>query len=238
MGVLNVKLTLNSNGSITANWSAVSNATRYTAIMYPVGNSYAIYNETNLHTTSYTSRANLSENQQYSVTVTAIRSSGGNVSEAAKVLIPLDFYDNQPISAPQNVRAVADTTSVTVSFDAVAHARSYDILFDNKVTNVTTTSGKFTGLQQQSSHTYAVRAKTSKQTSAYSATQTIKTLAATPAVPSGIRKTATETSATIGWNAVSGATGYDVLFNGLVYSESSTSHQFTGLTAGKSYTFR
>ncbi len=242
MGQLNLRLTLNANGSITASWSAAASVTRYTAIMYQTGKSYAIYNETNLHTTSYTSRADLEANQQYSVTVTAIRSSGGNLSEAAKILIPSDFYDIQPIAVPQNVRAVADTSSVTVSFDPVAHARSYDILFDNNVTNVTTTSKRFTGLQPKTSHTYSVRAKTTKMTSAYSTRQTIQTLASgstgTPAVPSGIRKTATDTSVTIQWNAVSGATGYDIWFSGTVYSEASTSRKFTGLTAGRSYTFQ
>ena len=242
MGQLNLRLTLNANGSITASWSAAASVTRYTAIMYQTGKSYAIYNETNLHTTSYTSRADLEANQQYSVTVTAIRSSGGNLSEAAKILIPSDFYDIQPIAVPQNVRAVADTSSVTVSFDPVAHARSYDILFDNNVTNVTTTSKRFAGLQPKTSHTYSVRAKTTKMTSAYSTRQTIQTLAGgstgTPAVPSGIRKTATDTSVTIQWNAVSGATGYDIWFNGTVYSETSTSRKFTGLTAGRSYTFQ
>lgn len=176
MEQLNLKLTLNSNGSITARWSAVSNVTKYKAYMFPVGKSYAIYNETELHTTSYTSPADLAANQQYKVVLEAVRSSGGNLSDGAQILIPSDFYDNQTISTPQNVNATADTVSVTVSFTAVAHARSYDILFDNKVTNITTTSKRFTGLQPKTNHTYAVRAKTSKTTSAYSTTKTIKTL--------------------------------------------------------------
>ena len=59
------------------------------------------------------------------------------------------------------------------------------------------------------------------------------------AVPSNIRKTATETSATISWGAVSGATWYDIVFNGTTYNVSSgTSKTFSGLTAGKSYPFR
>ena len=238
MEQLNLKLTLNSNGSITARWSAVSNVTKYKAYMFPVGKSYAIYNETELHTTSYTSPADLAANQQYKVVLEAVRSSGGNLSDGAQILIPSDFYDNQTISTPQNVNATADTVSVTVSFTAVAHARSYDILFDNKVTNITTTSKRFTGLQPKTNHTYAVRAKTSKTTSAYSTTKTIKTLAISPSVPSGIKKAVTETTATISWNTVSGATGYDILFNGSVYSTTATSRKFTGLTAGKSYTFQ
>lgn len=210
MGQLILKLTLNANGSITASWSAAVNMIKYTALMRQVGKDQAIYNATNLYTTYYTSRTNLEANQQYEVTVEAIRSAGGNLGDKVRILIPSDFYDNQPIAVPRNVRAIADTSSVTVNFGAVDHARSYDILFDNRVTNVTTTSRRFTGLQQQTSHTYAVRAKTTKQISAYSATQTIRTLAAsqpdptpvTPAVPSGIKKEGTDTRVTIRWNGV------------------------------------
>lgn len=238
MEQLKLILTLNNNGSITARWSAVSNLIRYKIYMYPLGQSYMIYNQQDWHSTTYTSEANLPANKQYKVVLEAVRSSGGNISDAKQVLIPSDFYDNQPIGTPKNIKAVADTISVTVSFDQVDHARSYDILFDNKVTNITTTSKKYTGLTPKTSHTYAVRAKTSKQTSAYSPTKTIWTLPKTPAVPSSIQKSVTETSATLSWNKAADATSYDILFNGSTYNVTSLTRTFTGLTAGKSYTYQ
>lgn len=239
MGLLNLTLTLNSNGSITARWSAVSNVARYTALMVPVGSSAAIYYEKDLHVTSYTSKSNLAANQQYRVTVTAILNTGQQgASEAATILIPSDFYDNQPLDVPQNVRATATTNTVTVSFSAVNRAAGYDILFDNQITNVRTTSRTFSGLTPKTNHTYAVRARNTKQTGAYSATGSIQTLPLLPAVPSGIKKSATEKSASISWNAVSGATGYDITFNGSTYSTTSTSKSFTGLSAGISYQFK
>lgn len=238
MEQLNLKLTLNKNGSITANWSPITGAVRYHVHMVPVGKSYMIYNEKNITATSYTSRSNLDANQQYQVVLVAYSSSKTLADASAKVLIPIDFYRNLPLTVPQNVKATADTVSVTVSFDAVDNARSYDILFDNTVYNVTTTFKKFTGLQPKTSHTYAVRAKNTNYTTAYSATKSIMTLAQSPAVPTNIKKTATETSATISWGAVSGATGYNIQFNGTTYSVSGISKTFTGLTANKSYVFK
>ncbi len=237
MAQLNLKLTLNQNGSITASWSPVSGTVRYEAYMYPVNEHYAIFNETNLTSTSYTSQGNLTANRQYQVIVTAYGQNVTLASDGAKILIPSDFYNNKPLDVPQNVRATADISSVTVSFSAVARATSYDILFDNTVYNVTSLSRRFTGLTPKSRHTYAVRAKNSSRTGAYSSKQTITTGVQMPAVPSNVKKTATETSVTISWGAVSGATGYDLLFNGTTYAVSGTSKSFTSLTAGRSYPF-
>ncbi len=238
MEQLNLKLTLNQNGSVTASWSKITGAIRYEAYMYPIGESYAIYNEKNLVTTSYTSEAGLKANKQYKVVVAAYSSSQMIVSDGGQVLISSDFYNNIPLDVPKNVRAVSDTISVTVSFDEVDRATNYDVLFDGTVYNTTSTSKKITGLTPKTSHTYAVRAKNVNKTGEYSTNQTIKTLPQSPAIPSNIQKTVTETSATISWGAVSGATSYDLLFNGVTYNVTSTSKTITGLTAGTSYTFQ
>lgn len=243
MQQLNLKLTLNDNGSITASWSPITGAAKYTAFMQPVGKSYMIYNETNLRTTSYTSRANLEDNTQYKVVVTAYDSKSMKiVSAGAQQLIKSGFYrDKQPLGVPQNVTAVSDVISVTVRFDKVAYATGYDILFDNTVYSTTATSKTFSNLNSNTNHSYAVRAKNASKTGAYSATKYIATKIKTPAVPSGIKKSVTVNSATISWNAVSGATGYDLMFNGSVsgmYGINATSKTFSGLAAGKAYSFQ
>ena len=238
MEQLNLQVTLNNDGSITARWSAVSNVVRYDAYIQRVGQSVLVCRDSNLHTTSYTSPAGLAANAQYNVSVIAYLSPSGNVSDGKRILIPLDFYDNQPLGVPKNVKAVAGTNYVTVSYDAVGGARSYDILFDNQVTNVTSTSRQFSGLKPKTSHTYAVRAKNTKQTGSYSPTYSVQTLQVTPAVPSGIRKTATETSAVISWNEVYGATSYDIQFDGRTYNTTALTKTFTGLRAGTAYSFQ
>ena len=60
-----------------------------------------------------------------------------------------------------------------------------------------------------------------------------------PDQPTGLSATATSTTITLSWGAVSGATGYDVKqgSGGTVTAVSSgTSHTFSGLTAGTEYT--
>lgn len=235
---IKLNLTLNDDGSITANWIILPGVEKQKVYVTTVGLSYAVERNDDWHGDSYTTMANLPAGKQYDVLVTEI---GGNIKiggDAKRILIPYDFYDNKPLDVPQNFKITAESTRIIVNFSAVARARSYDILFDNKVYNVTTLSKTFTGLTPKTSHTIAVRARGAKQTSPYSATQTVKTPPVAPAIPMGIKKKATETSATISWNKVSGAVGYDVLFNGKTYSTTANSKEITGLTAGRSYTFQ
>ena len=243
MEQLNLKLTLNSNGSITANWSRISNAARYHAYMRIPGQDHTIYNETNLTTTTYTSQPDLEANEKYKVVVVAYTSSGASItSDGAEVLILSDFYDHIPLAVPANISAAAAATSVTVSFDKVARASSYDILFDNVVHSITSSltriSKTITGLKPKTSHTYAVRAKNVNKTGAYSSTKSITTPPQTPSVPTNVTHTSTDNSVTVSWPAVSGATGYDVLFNGATYSETRTSRTFTGLAANTAYSYQ
>ena len=241
MGQLNIQLTINLDGSITASWDAIPNVIRYKAYMLAEGETHVEYIEDNLMVTSYTSKPKLEANKIYKVIVGAFVPSGSGqkeISESARIVFPADFYRNVPVDVPANVSAVAETTTITVSFDEVTNATSYDILFDNVVYNIKTTSKRFTGLEPKTSHTYAVRSKNTKYTSDYSPIRTIKTLSLTPAVPTGIKKSVTENSATISWNESAYAEGYEIIFNGSTYSLTSTSKTFTGLTSGRKYEFK
>lgn len=104
--------------------------------------------------------------------------------------------------------------------------------------NVTGTSKTISGLEPKTSHTYAVRAKNSTQTGAYSATKSITTLAQSPGVPSNIRKTVTETAVTLTWNAVTGARYYRLKFGKEDILVNGTSYTLKGLTANTSYSYQ
>lgn len=237
--VLNLKVTLNSNGSLTANWNSISDLKMYTIMIWAVGADVLICRNDDLKTNTYTSPADLADNKQYNVLVVAHKTTTvSTISEQVKILIPLGHYNNLPLDVPQNVNATATTNSVTISFSEVKRATGYDILFNGTTYSVNSTSKTITGLAPKTSYTYSVRAKNSSKTGNYSTTKTIKTQAVMPAVPQGITQTVTESSATVSWSAVSGATGYDILFNGITYSVSGTSKTFTGLTAGKAYTYQ
>lgn len=237
MEQLNLNVTLNSNGSFTLTWSSISDASKYSILVYQRGQTYTIVNEGSYYGTSYTTPADLAANEKYRISVVAHRPSGGNISEGKDILIPYDFYKNTPLSVPQNVNATADAVSVTVRFDKVIRATSYDILFDNVTYSVTGTSRTFTGLSPKTSHTYSVRAKDATKTSAYSVSKTIRTLALMPAVPSALQKTVTDNSVTISWGKVNIATSYDLKFNGSIYNLTSTSKTFSYLVSNTSYTY-
>ena len=243
MEQLNLKLTLNENGSITATWSPITNATRYGFHVYIPGRGYAVCNEQNLTVTSYTTKPNLEANVMYGAVIAAY-GQGYSVltSDGKKQLIPSDFYRRIPLQVPKNIRAYANPTSIEISFDKTDYAEGYDIRFDNNVYGVTGWGTRITktiyNLKPQTSHTYAVRSKDSIKTSEYSATQTVVTPAIKPSVPHVTKKTVTENSATISWGAVSGATSYDIRLNGSVQNVTGTSKTLIGLKPATDYTYQ
>ena len=82
--------------------------------------------------------------------------------------------------APSTSRAVTNVNSVTISWDAVTGATSYDLQFNGKTYRVTVPSQTVTGLTANSSYTYQVRSNNADGSSTYSASKTIKT---TPLLP-------------------------------------------------------
>ncbi len=235
---IKLQLKLNDDGSITANWIILPGMVKQKVYVSRVKSGYGVEWNYDWLDNSYTTQAGLSANNQYDFRVEQIGehvSIGGDVK---RILIPSDFYDNKPIDVPQNIKITPQPTQISVSFDAVPRAVSYDILFDNKACGLRTLSKVFTGLKPKTSHTVAVRANGSKQSSPYSVTQTVQTLPTTPGTPLQVKRTATETTATISWTEVNGAVGYDILFDGQLYSTDTISKVFTGLEPGRSYPFQ
>lgn len=235
----NLKVKLNSDGSITSTWDFVPGAERYYINIHIPPNDGYVYESSMISPSiNYNvSTPGIKDGVTYEV-ILYVGSGKETEGQKVRINIPYGFYDNTPMTVPQNIKASANALSVKISFDKVAHARSYDILFDGVVYNTTDNSKQFNGLTAKTAHTYAVRARGVNHIGDYSPTMSIMTLPITPAIPGGIRKTATENTATISWGAVSNATSYDLKFNGLIYSVSGTSKTFTGLAAGRSYDFQ
>lgn len=238
MTPFNLKITLNKTGSITIRWDRIPDAERYHGYMSPVGESYSIYNETNLTATSFTTKENLPANKQYKFFVAAYGKGKYLDSDGGTVLLPSDFYNTTPLEIPGNVRAKATTISVLVSFESVPRATEYDILFDGEVYTTARTLYEVSGLTPDTAHTYCVRAKNRTKTGEYSASQRVRTLVPSLPVPGGLQKSASQTSASVSWASVAGALSYDLIFQGVTYNLTQTSKTFQGLKAGTGYSFQ
>jgi poly(3-hydroxybutyrate) depolymerase len=140
------------------------------------------------------------------------------------------------------VGAVTNTT-VALSWTASAGATSYTV-FRNGASAGTSNVASFTdsGLTANTTYTYTVSASNVKGSSAQSApVQATTTNAVVPAQVTGLTVgTVTATSVALSWNAVSGATSYDVYRNGgntPAGTTTATNFTDTGVVAGTTYTY-
>ncbi|MFP2906244.1 di-heme oxidoredictase family protein [Pyxidicoccus sp. 3LFB2] len=144
-------------------------------------------------------------------------------------------------AVPAGLVATADSESqVTVSWSAVPGATGYDLQRDGVTVSSVTSPHVHSGLTAGSTHTYAVRATNAAGASAFSATVTATTHAAptVPAVPTGLVATAgSESQLTISWNAVPGATGYDLQRDGVTVTRVTSPHAHSGLAASSTHTY-
>lgn len=149
-----------------------------------------------------------------------------------------------------NASNITDTSAL-LSWTAVSGANSYNIRYrvagTTTWTNATSLSATLpiSGLVTGSSYEYQVQAACGTTLSAYSASSLFTATAITCGTPGGIATSGiTSSSATISWQAVSGATSYRVSYriNGstsafTVVTTSNLSATITGLTASTTYQY-
>ena len=149
------------------------------------------------------------------------------------------------LAAPNGLSVTATLSSLTLSWNSVTGATSYEVKqgASGAVTAIASgTSHTFTGLEAGTEYSLYVRAKSSDEASEWSSLNVAPWLFTLSA-------TATDTGLTLSWTAVPDATGYEVKVTGYVYDErgttpmvqratvssGTTSHTFTGLTAISPY---
>lgn len=190
--------------------------------------------------TSYTLNG-LTPYQTYNLYVWSKNAAG---AESTKVKLPVTLPGRPGVvrtAAPTGVRASGVTTnSATLSWNAVSGATGYSVWRSGSPVvdlPATARSHTFTGLLSARRYALTVRAI------GYGGISTEarvwrRTLGPAPSAPSGLRTTinASAASATLRWNAVNGAAGYDLWRSGGQGEQATgTSHTFSDLIPYRSY---
>lgn len=219
-----------SSNQATLTWSAVSGAARY---------EYSWSGLSASRTTTATSRV-LTGLQPGRFYAARVRTQGANslVSDNAWVAFTTPTSASAPTS-PGGLR-VSNVTQqqITLSWNAVAGATGYEVKRDigGAVTTVTGTSYRFWAPDAGLFYTLYVRAKNAQgRYSAWSST-TASALPPAIAAPTGMAISVSGTSATLSWNAATGATFYGVWRSGAaVRNTTTTSYTFSGLSRNTHY---
>ena len=144
-------------------------------------------------------------------------------------------------------------TSATLGWGAVSGAVTYNVQLYNSANillgtfSTTTNSYNATGLTAATAYKFAVQTVCASGSSVYSATTSFTTSSAgtTCGTPTGLASSAVaQTTATVSWTAVSGATAYNVQYRPASataltsFTTTSASYNLTGLTAGTAYVYQ
>ena len=144
-------------------------------------------------------------------------------------------------SPPTNITFTPTQTSMTIRWDAVSGALSYDVEVDSVVvSNITDASYFHTGLSAETSHNYRIRVKNAAGTGSWSGLITKSTYPYPPSTPVNFFITSvSQRYISLSWEPCIKATEYMVEANGTVigtYNTTSMTHQ--DLSPDTTYTYR
>jgi len=143
----------------------------------------------------------------------------------------------EPIVAPQNINVTTESKSITLSWDTVPCATSYEVevdgvIVDNGLASTYTHEGLIPGTK----HIYRVRAKNQIMLSPWSSYLSVITLLDKP---SNVIKEVTETQINMSWDEVEGALSYDLEIDGsMLNNGTKTNYVMENLNAGTLHTIR
>jgi len=225
--------------SFALNWAASSGATSYDLQIRPQGGSWSTYN---LSGTSY-SATGLNASTTYEAQVRANNAAG---SSAYSTAISVTTLSGIPAVPTNLTSTIITTTSATLNWSASSGATSYNVQFrvsGGTWTTYSTTSTTYnlSSLTASTTYQWQVSAVNSYGSSAYTASQSFNTLDPIPGTPTGLAASNISTNtATINWNASSGATSYDLQIRQgggawTSYNTTALSYNLTGLSASTTY---
>jgi len=230
--------------SITISWDEVSDVKGY--YVYRSSSATGTYTRVGTPSTKSYTDTKLSAGTTYYYKVSAYNSDGESLESSyiSETTLP---------SAPTGISASAtSSSSIMVSWDAVFGATGYYVYRSSSATGTytrvgtpSTTSYTDTGLSVFTTYYYKVSAYNSTGESSQSSNTSTKTKSGpnAPSAPTGVSASATSSSITLSWTAVSNATGYYVYCDDLgdgTYTRVGTTLTTTyilntGLSMGRNY---
>ena len=227
--------------TITLSWTAVTGATSYEwREKEGASGTWSGWTET---TSTPVTRSNLTEGSTYYYEVRGKNSTGTGTADDANCEVPSD----DPPDPVTNLSATLSGLSITVSWDSVTEATSYE--WREKAgsgsfgswTETTSTSFTRSNRATDTTYTYEVRSKNSDGES--SAEDVEITVPAIPVAPTGLTASISGLSITVSWTAVTEATSYEWREKagsgsfGSWTETTSTSFTRTNRSAGTTYTY-
>jgi len=210
------------DGEVTIRWSPVSGAT-----------SYNIYwNTTGIVTTSDSAiisapspyvHTGLTNGTTYHYAVTAVNIEGESDLSSEASVTPVESMTSNPPSAPTGVQATAADSQITISWNPVSGATSYNIYWNTSGSVTTSDSAVINAplpyvhmnLTNGTTYYYAVTAISNDGESALSmeVSGTPQTTAFPPTAPTNVQAMGGDGQITISWSPVSGAISYNIYWN-------------------------
>jgi len=254
-------------GQVTISWNAVSNATSYN-LYYATTSGVTTASGTKIsNVTGPYVQAGLAAGTTCYYIVTAVNSAGESIalSQASASTTAAQTVPTAPAvptvpAVPSGVIATGGTRQVTLSWNTVSTATSYNVYYattsgvttanGTKLAN-TTTPGVQAGLTAATTYYYIVTAVNSVGEGAASVQVAATTLSATPSptapvAPAGISAAGGTNQVILSWAATTGASSYNVYWsatpgvttaNGTKVAGITSPYVKTGLSAGTTYYF-
>lgn len=124
---------------------------------------------------------------------------------------------------------------IIIQWEPVQGAAAYEVKADDTITEITSSPYIHEGLIPGTLHKYVIRAKNSSGTGVWSNEVTQWTL---PDKITNTNLVATETEINVFWEDVTGATGYDIEADGILFEDVSSPYLHQGLMEGSKHTYR
>jgi len=137
---------------------------------------------------------------------------------------------------PQGIQAASDSSSITLSWEAVRGATDYEIeAYSTILGNGSLTTYVDDELPSNAQRTYRVRAVNDSGPGKWSGVVAKTTR---PAAPASVTGSATDRSVLVAWDAVAGAVRYEIEADGATVEVEGTSYAHSGLESNSEHTYR